>query len=114
MSTPHSQPDAPDTDELVAYLDGELSADECRRVERRLASDADYRRRLSELEQAWLVLEELPQRTVDDNFARTTIEMVAVEAERDVVRGRRRKRPTIGGDSILPRGSAWRWQWPRS
>jgi hypothetical protein len=84
MSPSQSQPDAPDTEELVAYLDGELSADECRRVERRLASDADYRRQLTELEQAWLVLEELPRPTVDDNFARTTIEMVAVEAERDV------------------------------
>jgi hypothetical protein len=84
MSTSHSQPDAPDTDELVAYLDGELSADGCRQVERRLASDADYRRRLGELEQAWSALEALPQRTVDDDFARTTIEMVAVEAERDV------------------------------
>jgi hypothetical protein len=83
MSTSHSQSDAPNTDELVAYLDGELSADECRRVERRLANDADYRRQLSELEQAWSALEELPQRTVDDDFARTTIEMVAVEAERD-------------------------------
>ncbi len=84
MSTSQSQPDAPNTDELVAYLDGELSADECRHVERRLASDADYRRQLTELEQAWSALEELPQRTVNDDFARTTIEMVAVEAERDV------------------------------
>ena len=47
MSTTPSQSESPDTDELVAYLDGELSADECRRVERRLASDADYRRRLT-------------------------------------------------------------------
>jgi hypothetical protein len=84
MSTSQSQPDAPNTDELVAYLDGELSADECRQVERRLASDADYRRQLSELEQAWSALEELPQTAVDDNFARTTIEMVAVAAEREV------------------------------
>jgi len=84
MSTSHPQPDAPNIDELVAYLDGELSADECRQVERRLASDSDYRHQLSELEQAWSALEELPQRTVDDEFARTTIEMVAVEAERDV------------------------------
>src|SRR3989304_5401659 len=84
MSTSHSQSDAPDTEELVAYLDGELTADECRRVERRLASDADYRRRLTELEQAWSALEALPTATVDDDFARTTIEMVAVAAERDV------------------------------
>jgi hypothetical protein len=84
MSTSQSQPDAPETEELVAYLDGELTADECRRVERRLAGDADYRRRLTELEQAWSALEVLPPTVVDDDFARTTIEMVAVAAERDV------------------------------
>jgi anti-sigma-K factor RskA len=84
MSTTPSQPDAPDTDELVAYLDGELSAEDARRVERRLANDADYRRRLTDLEQAWSALEALPQKPASENFARTTIEMVAVAAERDV------------------------------
>lgn len=84
MSTSPSQPDATATDDLVAYLDGELSAEECRRVERRLSSDPDYRRRLTELEQAWTALDALPPTVVDDNFARTTIEMVCVAAERDV------------------------------
>ena len=83
MSTSPSQSDTPETDELVAYLDGELTADECRHVERRLASDADYRRRLTELEQAWSALEALPPTVVDDDFARTTIEMVTVAAERE-------------------------------
>lgn len=83
MSTTPSQSESPDTDELVAYLDGELSADACRQVERRLASDAEYRRRLAELEQAWTALEALPQTEVADDFARTTIEMVTVAAERD-------------------------------
>ncbi len=84
MSTSHPQPDSPATEELVAYLDGELSADECRQVERRLATDADYRRQLTELEQAWDVLEELPQPAVTDDFARTTIEMVTVAAKQEV------------------------------
>ena len=83
MSTSHFQPDTPETEELVSYLDGELSAEECRRVERRLASDADYRRQLTELEQAWTALEALPPQTVEDDFARTTIEMVAVAAEQE-------------------------------
>ena len=42
----------PIAEELVAYLDGELSPDECRQVEERLASDADYREQLRELDQA--------------------------------------------------------------
>ena len=129
---PHPQPDTPDTDELVAYLDGELSADECRRVERRLASDADYRRRLTELEQAWSALEALPPTMVDDDFARTTIEMVAVAAERDVservgdaggdrpaadVLGWRRAALAIarggvcGGAAVVCRAGTMRW-WP--
>lgn len=83
MATTPAQPESPDTDELVAYLDGELSAEACRQVERRLASDADYRRRLTEFEQAWTALEALPQTEVADDFARTTIEMVTVAAERD-------------------------------
>jgi anti-sigma-K factor RskA len=83
MSTSQFQPETPDTEELVSYLDGELSADECRRVERRLSSDPEYRRRLTELEQAWSALEVLPPTVVEDDFARTTIEMVTVAAERE-------------------------------
>jgi hypothetical protein len=71
-------------DELVAYLDGELSPEECRQIEDRLAADADYRRQLHELDQAWEALDALPKPAVDDNFARTTIEMVSVAAQQDV------------------------------
>lgn len=79
---PH--PELPDVDELVAYLDGELPPDECRRVEDRLASDAEYRRQLEELDQAWEALDELPRTTIGDDFTRTTIDMVTLEAERDL------------------------------
>jgi hypothetical protein len=71
-------------DELVAYLDGELSPEECRQIEDRLAADADYRRQLHELDQAWEALDALPKPAVNDNFARTTIEMVSVAAQQDV------------------------------
>jgi hypothetical protein len=70
-------------EELVAYLDGELPPDECRRVEERLATDAGYRQQLRDLDQAWEALESLPATSADDNFARTTIEMVTVAAERE-------------------------------
>jgi hypothetical protein len=84
MSTTPSEPETPDIDELVAYLDGELSAEDARLVERRLANDADYRQKLTELEQAWSALDALPQTAAGENFARTTIEMVAVAAEKDL------------------------------
>lgn len=83
MSTSNPQPELSTAEELVAYLDGELPADACQRVEQRLSRDAKYRQQLSELDQAWSALEALPSTKVDDDFARTTIEMVAVAAEKD-------------------------------
>ena len=77
------QPEQPAADELVAYLDGELQPDDCRRVEERLAVDADYRRQLRDLDQAWEALDALPTRKSDDDFARTTMELVAVAAQAD-------------------------------
>ena len=84
MPTANPQPDLPDADELVAYLDGELPPDECRRVEDRLASDADYRRQLEELDRAWEALDELPRSTIGDDFVRTTMDMVTLAAESDI------------------------------
>jgi hypothetical protein len=77
------QPESPAPEQLVAYLDGELSPDECRQVEERLANDADYRQQLHELDQAWEALDSLPSTSVDDDFARTTIEMVAIAAREE-------------------------------
>ncbi len=83
-STSDSQSDLLINEELVAYLDGELLPEESRRVEERLATDAEYRQQLRDLDQAWEALDALPATNVDDNFARTTIEMVAVAAQRDI------------------------------
>jgi hypothetical protein len=74
-------------EEIVAYLDGELSAEESARVERRLAADESYRRELQGVERAWKALEELPRAIVDDKFSRTTMEM-AVQAAADEVHER--------------------------
>lgn len=71
-------------EEMVAYLDGELSADESLRVEQRLAADEPYRQRLQRLQRAWNVLDELPLPTVDDRFSRTTMTMVVQAAAADV------------------------------
>src|SRR3954451_851831 len=80
------QPD-PTADEIVAYLDGELAPQDCRRVENRLATDEEYRQELHELDRAWDALDALdalPAPTVDDGFARTTIELACVAAEGDL------------------------------
>jgi hypothetical protein len=83
MSTERS-PDNPIREELVAYLDGELSADECRRIEQQLISDEAYREQLQGLDEVWQALDELPTATVDDAFSRTTMEMVTVAAEEEL------------------------------
>jgi hypothetical protein len=75
------QPEPTPYDDLVAYLDGELPPEDCRRVEQRLATDADYRQQLHDLDQAWEALEALPSAKATDDFARTTMELVAVAAE---------------------------------
>ena len=80
---PESPAPNPAPEELVAYLDGELSPDECREVEERLAADADYRQQLRELDQAWEALDSLPATSPGDDFARTTIEMVTLAASED-------------------------------
>ncbi|QDV76189.1 hypothetical protein [Botrimarina mediterranea] len=65
---------------LVAYLDGQLSAEECERVESMLASDAATRQRLQSLDRVWNALDVLPRSTASPTFTRSTIEMAAVTA----------------------------------
>jgi anti-sigma factor RsiW len=71
-------------EELVAYLDGELPPEENLRIERRLAEDGLYRQTLQELERAWDLLDALPRTQPDENFTRTTVEMVVTSAAEDV------------------------------
>ncbi|WP_428307126.1 anti-sigma factor family protein [Lacipirellula sp.] len=72
-------------EEIVAYLDGELSPEESARVEQRLASDESYRRQLQGIEQAWTALDALPQEYVDDRFSRTTMELAVKAAATEVL-----------------------------
>lgn len=79
-----SENDAPvdqDREQLVAYLDGELGAEEGRAIEQRLAEDDAFRVEMQEIESAWSALDCLPRASVDEKFAQTTVEMVALKAE---------------------------------
>ncbi len=71
-------------DQLVAYLDGELDAESSLRIERRLAEDEEFRRELQRLQRTWDMLDELPKAEVSDSFTQTTVEMVALSAEREL------------------------------
>jgi hypothetical protein len=71
-------------EQLTAYLDGELPPAEARRVEDMLAADDRARKRLNQLASSWDLLDQLPRAAVDEKFARTTVEMVAVSVEKDL------------------------------
>jgi len=86
-------------EELVAYLDGELSPDETARVEEQIARDPQLRRELDYLAKTWDWLDALERPTVDEEFTRTTIEMVAASALSEAERIRRQ----------APRRAALEW-----
>src|SRR5881394_3636280 len=100
-SITNPQPD-PAADEIVAYLDGELAPQDCRRVESRLATDEEYRQELHELDRAWEALDVLPASTVDDGFAQTTIELACVAAEADLTEH-------TATAKAANRNRIWRW-----
>ena len=109
-------------EELVAYLDGELDVDASRKVEERLANEAFVRQELTRLEKTWRLLERLPRAEVDENFTRSTIEMLAVKASEDLqqqkaIEPRRKLRRLAAAAAIALVAAAGgyaasRWQWP--
>lgn len=72
------------SEELIAYLDGELNAEQRRRLEEQLSSNSTLRQHLKELQQTWDMLDDLPRDQVDETFTRSTVEMVAIHAEQEV------------------------------
>ncbi|NMC21869.1 MAG: hypothetical protein GYA33_15780, partial [Thermogutta sp.] len=76
-------------EELVAYLDGELSPDETARIEERIARDPQLRRELDYLAKTWDWLDALARPSVDEEFTRTTIELVAASARNEAEQVRR-------------------------
>jgi hypothetical protein len=85
MSTSPSTNDPRRLEQIVAYLDGELSPVEVSLVEKQLAEDADFRNELQSIERAWLALDALPITKVDDRFSQTTMEIVVGVARQELV-----------------------------
>jgi len=69
---------------IVAYLDGELSAEESAQVEQQLAADEQFRQQLQGAERAWAALDQLPMAIMGDEFSGTTMELVVDAARQDV------------------------------
>lgn len=74
----------PPDEQLVAYLDGELDSETRRHIDELLASSADVRRRLQEMERTWELLDELDAAPAGSQFTHTTLEMVAVAARQEL------------------------------
>jgi hypothetical protein len=81
------------SEELVAYLDGELDAPQGRAVEQRLAGDPQARRALEQMDRTWHLLDELDAPAVAADFTRSTLEMATLAASSELA---------------VPRGRAWR------
>jgi anti-sigma factor RsiW len=104
MTVEPEQPELSLEEQLTAYLDGELGAEDARHVEALLASDSKVRRAMQRLDRTWQLLDELDTSGVDDQFTRSTLEMVTTaageEAERvqvEAPRRRRRRWLALGG-----------------
>jgi anti-sigma factor RsiW len=63
--------------DLTAYLDGELTGDARRQVERRLNSDPTMRTEADTLKRAWEMLDLLPRPEPSNDFATRTLHQVA-------------------------------------
>lgn len=82
------------TEELVAYIDGELDDSQRIAVEARLDQDADFRAEYESLCQSWKMLDYLPTTNSNEDFTRTTIAMatVSLAEERTIAQRRARAR----------------------
>jgi len=81
---------------LAAYLDNELSDTDRALIETRLSNDAEFRRRLDELDKAWDMLGTLPKSDLDDeDFIRTTVEMITVAASQEIELHEQQKQKSV-------------------
>ena len=101
-----NSPDLDSVDEqLTAYLDGELSAQEAASIENRLVDDSGLRVRLAELRKAYDLLDELPETPHNQLFTRSTVELVVKDLSTT--------QPHLHVPIVKPRIVTDWWAWPR-
>lgn len=69
-----------DDEALVAYLDGELDAEQTQLIDQQIATHAELRERINQLRMTWDMLDELPVEPPSPRFAETTLEMAALSS----------------------------------
>jgi len=67
-------------EQLSAYLDGELSEDENRKLEEQIHNDPAIKHRFESLQENWLLLDQLSTKKANPEFAASTVEMVAIRS----------------------------------
>ena len=92
------EPNMASEEQLISYLDGELPPEQAHQLETVLADDPEMQRRLQQHQRAWDLLDALPQTDVNNDFTRSTVEMVAlsVSAENEQKKEAIRHRDRIG------------------
>ncbi|MEM9588499.1 MAG: hypothetical protein AAGA03_14540, partial [Planctomycetota bacterium] len=75
------QPIDPDDELLVAYLDGELSAEERSETEERLIDEPELRDKLQTLQRGWDILDELPDADPNEKMVESTMELVVADID---------------------------------
>ena len=79
-----SAPQGTEDSLLVAYLDGELDEKERLAFEKRLAEQPQLRQKLAEYENAWKALDFLEPSVPDQAKVYSTLELIALRAEKEV------------------------------
>ncbi len=106
MTDPSTDPSIdPVDEELTSYLDGELSAAEAANLERKLVDDERMRKRLAHLRKTFELLDDLPDTPHNQQFTRSTIEMVVADFKQSVAS----VAPLLPMPLLRP---SW-WRWPR-
>ena len=82
-SQPLSDPQGAEDSLLVAYLDGELDEKEKSAFEKQLAEQPQLQQKLAEYEKAWKALDYLEPSTPDQAKVYSTLELIALRAEKE-------------------------------
>jgi anti-sigma factor RsiW len=104
------QPDDQRPNELIAYLDGELSQRESEEIERQMNADPALRRQADELKRAWDLLDYLPQPEPSSTFASRTLDRLSVVRPATAPSPSRRSTAStsaISATSITPARNPW-------
>ncbi len=95
MNNPSVTTHDPDEEDLVAYLDGELTGEDILRIEARLSADEGYRNQLQQLQRAWDLLDDLPRVEASESFSQSTVSMVALQASGEYLATKGKAKSTV-------------------